>query len=124
METHEGHKLRQTLADRGKTLADLARAAQVIEQAVQKWVNAGKMGAKARETATRGLAKMGIDTSKMWEIQVVAMGVLTHDNAAERRRLLDRFDPEQLAAIKRLLEGTDRDREIVLAVIDDRLNRK
>ncbi len=121
---HEGERIRAAVSARGSTLAELARHAGVTEQAVQRWVKASKLGAAARETAERGLRKMDIDVSKVWLTALAARGIEVADNAKERRAILDGLSADQLRGVRRLLEGSERDREITLEIIDDRLARK
>jgi transcriptional regulator with XRE-family HTH domain len=116
---HEGERIKQLLAARGRTAADLARATGVTATAVGRYIYSRRLGPKAWATASRGLVALGIDPD---EIRPTTRAV-----AVDWRELRDGLDlltsPEQLAYVKRLLEAAPQTREIILALLDDRLSR-
>jgi transcriptional regulator with XRE-family HTH domain len=117
---HEGKKIEALLKRAGKTQSDLARAASVTPTAVGRYMAAEELGAKAWESAARGLARLGLDPS---EIRAVAATMMRERPEVELRQLLNAFSAKQMEALRQILDAPADAQRVLRAIIDDRLER-
>lgn len=65
---HEGKRIKHLLDERGKTVQNLADAAEYSWAGAKLWIKSEKLGQKARENASTGLKKLGIDPRLVWSV--------------------------------------------------------
>ena len=118
---HEGNRIRALLGEIEKRPADLARAADVTQTSAGRWLDAERLGAKAWETASRGLLALGIDPRKVRPSASVPLRL--RENADELRALLHGFSRKQLEALKQILDSTPEAQLVLKIVIQDRLEQ-
>jgi hypothetical protein len=116
---HEGNRIRQLLADADKRPSDLARAAGVTQTSVGRYLVAEKLGAKAWETASRGLLTLNIDPRQIRPASSVPLRM--RESPDDLRGLLVGFQRKHLEALKTILEASPEAQYVLRVVIQDRL---
>lgn len=119
---HEGNRIRELLAEADKRPSDLARAAQVTQTSVGRYLAADKLGAKAWETASRGLLNLGIDPRKIRASAAVPLRL--RESPEDLRGLLTGFNKKQLESLKTILEASAEAQFVLRVVIQDRLEHR
>ena len=119
---HEGHKIRALLEAAGKRPADLARAIGVTQTSVGRYLDAERMGAKAWESASRGLSTLGIDP---WQVRPLEIhgGRIARERPDELRQMLVGFGKRQLEQLLKILEAPPETHYVLRVIISDRMNR-
>ena len=119
---HEGRKIRALLEAAGKRPADLARAIGVTQTSVGRYLEAEHLGAKAWESAARGLSRLGIDP---WQVRPIEphLGRTARERPEELRQLLAGFGRRQLEQLLKILESSPETHYVLRVVIADRLAR-
>src|SRR5438132_10086909 len=95
--SHEGEKIRALLAQADKRPSDLARAAGVTQTSVGRYLTAEKLGAKAWETASRGLVSLGLDPR---QVRPTAIVLKAREGPEDLRPLIQGFARKHLEAVK------------------------
>ena len=115
VQIHEGKQIKHLLDERGKTIQDLADAAEYSWAGAKLWITSEKLGRKARENATLGLKKLGIDPRLVWP------SVEGHQAPVERvgefKQALGNkkvWSPEHLQLIRRILQECDKSEQFRL----------
>lgn len=119
---HEGQKLRALLAQAGKRPSDLARQAGVTQTSVGRYLTAERLGAKAWETASRGLLGLGLDPRQIRAGGVV--GLRAREEPEDLRPLLHGFARKHLEALAQILAAPADAQYVLRMVIKDRLERE
>src|SRR4051794_29431693 len=119
---HEGQKIRQLLEQAGKRPADLARAIGVTQTSVGRYLEAERLGAKAWESCSRGLSKLGIDP---WQVRPLELhaGRTARERPEELRQMLQGFGKRQLEQLQKILEASPETHWVLRVIIADRLAR-
>jgi transcriptional regulator with XRE-family HTH domain len=111
---HEGELLRELLRESEKTPADLARACGVSAQAVQRYVQAERIGERAWFSVKEGLRKLGIDAQRIRSegdrLPTIDLRPLVHD-----------FSRSQLVRLKQILESSDISKQLLLFYISGKM---
>ena len=110
--THEGEAIKRLLKDKGYSIQDLARAAGVKWPSAARYVRAERLGAKARESCTRGLLALGLDPRQIWTWASAAQSI------EDLKALVLHFKGPQLQALRTLLLAEKADQGRLVDFID------
>ena len=119
---HEGQKIRALLKQADLKPADLARACEVTQTSVSRYLKPEKLGAKAWETASRGLLVLGLDPRQIRPTALVGMRAM--EGPEDLRPLIHGFSRKHLEALKLILEASPDAQFILKVVVLDRLERE
>jgi hypothetical protein len=93
----------------------------VTPTAVNRYLGAERLGAKAWETMSRGLVALGLDPRRVRPNAPLSLPA--RDAPEDLRPLLDGFRRRQLEAMLRVLEAPPEAQYVLKVVIRDRLER-
>jgi hypothetical protein len=119
---HEGARIRELLERQHKRPVDLARACGVTQTAVARYLAAEQLGAKAWETVSGGLTKLGIDPRHVRTPPPLTF--IAREGPEDLRPLLQGFNRKQLEALLKILESTEEARYVLRVVVKDRVERE
>jgi AcrR family transcriptional regulator len=120
---HEGTKIRDCLARAGRRPADLARACGVSPTAVTRHLTAARLGAKAWETVSRGLAALGIDPRQVRAPAPPPLSLVAREGPEDLRPLVEGWSRRHLEAVVKILEASLEAQFVLKVVLRDRLER-
>jgi len=118
----EGRKLRELLERAHKRPVDLARACEVTQTAVARYLAAETLGARAWERVSAGLSKLGIDPRQVR--QPPPLTFIAREAPEDLRPLLQSWSRKQLEALLKILEATEEARYVLSIIVKDRLERE
>jgi transcriptional regulator with XRE-family HTH domain len=111
---HEGERLKQVLADKGLTTADLRRACGITYTAVSKYYANERFGARPWARLEPALRKLGIDPAsvRLVPMNASATAEAVPEDVSENafKPILQNLPPDTWDAVLRLLNGTERQR--------------